>query len=80
MSKKLSAAEMRYVIYRVVKNGYESVSEAKNDPCEFNDGRKMAYYEVLDTIYNQLGIYEQDTKNFGYTENWDKPFLSNEKL
>ena len=76
MRKKLSAAEMRYVIYRVVKNGYGSIDDAKDDPCEFNQGRKMAYYEVLDTIYNQLDIYEQDTKNFGYPDNWEKEFLS----
>ena len=75
MRKKMSAAEMKYVIYRVIKNGYNSIDDAKEDPCEFNRGRKMAYYEVLDTIYNQLDIYEQDTKNFGYPENWDKAFL-----
>ncbi len=74
MSKKLSAAEMKYIIYRVVKNGYESIDEAKNEPHEFNEGRKQAYYEVLDTIYNQLDIYEQDTKNFGYHDNWEKEF------
>ena len=75
MRKKMSAAEMKYVIYRVIKNGYNSIDDAKKDPCEFNRGRKMAYYEVLDTIYNQLDVYEQDTKNFGYPDNWDKAFL-----
>ena len=75
MRKKLSAAEMRYVIYRVVKNGYDSIADARDNPSEFNEGRKLAYYEVLDTIYNQLDIYEQDTKNFGYPDNWDKAFL-----
>ena len=48
---------MKYVIYRVVKNGYDSIEEAREDPTDFNAGRKLAYYEVLDTIYNQLGIY-----------------------
>ncbi|MBQ3335964.1 MAG: hypothetical protein IJG80_01005 [Selenomonadaceae bacterium] len=67
---------MKYIIYRVVKNGYESIDEAKEEPHEFNAGRKQAYYEVLDTIYNQLDIYEQDTKNFGYSEDWEKKFLS----
>ena len=76
MRKRLTPAEMKYIIYRVVKNGYESIDDEKKDPCEFNEGRKLAYYEVLDTIYNQLDIYEQDTKNFGYPDDWDKPFLS----
>ena len=80
MSKKLSVAEMKYIIYRVMKNGYESIDELREDPCEFNEGRRLAYYEVLDTIYNQLGIYEQNQKDFGYSEDWERKFLSNEKL
>ena len=76
MRKKLTPAEMKYVIYRVVKNGYDSIEEAKEDPTDFNAGRKLAYYEVLDTIYNQLGIYEQDTKNFGYPDDWEQPFFA----
>ena len=76
MRKKLSAAEMKYVIYRVIKNGYASIDEAKDEPSEFNEGRKMAYWEVLDTIYNQLDVYEQNTKNFGYPDDWDKPFFA----
>lgn len=76
MSKRLSAAEMKYIIYRVMKNGYESIEELREDPCEFNRGRRLAYYEVLNTIYNRLGICEQDPKEFGYSENWEREFLS----
>ena len=79
MSEKLNFDEMRYVIYRVMKHGYESIDEAKADPCEFNEGRKLAYWEVLDTIYNQLDIYEQDPKDFGYPDDWEKPFFAKEK-
>ena len=76
MSKKLSAAEMKYVIYRVVKNGYASIDEEKAEPTDLNKGRSLAYWEVLDTIYNQLDIYEQDPKEFGYPDDWEKPFFA----
>ena len=76
MRKKLTPAEMKYIIYRVVKNGYRSIDEEKAEPTDFNKGRSLAYWEVLDTIYNQLDIYEQDTKNFGYPEDWEKPFFT----
>lgn len=76
MRKRLTPAEIKYIIYRVVKNGYESIDEEKANPTEFNAGRRLAYYEVLDTIYNQLDVYEQDTKNFGYPDDWEKPFFA----
>ena len=41
-----------------------------------NAGRALAYWEVLDTIYNQLDIYEQDPKDFGYPDDWEKPFFA----
>lgn len=75
MSKKLSAAEMKYIIYRVVKNGYKSIDDEEKEPTSFNSGRALAYWEVLDTIYNQLDIYEQNPKDFGYPEDWEKPFF-----
>ena len=76
MSKKLSAAEMKYIIYRVIKDGYKSIKDEKNEPTDINKGRSLAYWEVLDTIYNRLDICEQNQKNFGYPDNWEKPFFS----
>ncbi|MBQ6006184.1 MAG: hypothetical protein IJT57_01875 [Selenomonadaceae bacterium] len=74
MSKKLSAAEMKYIIYRVLKNGYESTNDEKNKPTDINKGRSLAYWEVLDTIYNRLEICEQNPNDFGYPDNWEKLF------
>ena len=76
MGKRLTSAEMKYIIYRVMKNGYESIEDLREDPCEFNEGRRLAYYEVLDTIYNQLGIYDKNQKEFGYSKDWEREFLS----
>jgi len=74
MSKKLSAAEMRYIIYKIVKSGYESVKKEKNEPTELNKGRSLAYWEILDTIYNRLEICEQNTSNFGYHDDWERKY------
>ena len=66
--------DVKYIIGSVMKYAYESIDEEKADPCDFNSGRRLAYYEVLNTIYNRLDVCEQDPKNFGYSENWEKEF------
>lgn len=80
MGKKISKAEMKYVIGSVIKYAYESIEDEKAEPTDFNKGRRLAYHEVLETIYNQLNIYKQNPKDFGYSEDWEKFFLANEKL
>ncbi len=39
------------IISRIIKRGDEVKKEAST---EFNDGRKLAYYEVVDIIKNEL--------------------------
>ena len=68
--------EMKYIVGSVMEYAYESVEREKSDPCQFNEGRKLAFYEVLDTIYNRLHICDQDPKDFGYSENWEKEFFA----
>ena len=76
MSKRLTAAEMKYIIYCVVKNGYKSIDEENAEPTDINKGRSLAYWEGLDTIYSRLEIYEQDPREFGYPDDWEKPFFA----
>jgi len=33
-------------------------------------------YEVLDTIYNRLEVCGQNPKDFGYPDDWKKPFFA----
>ena len=72
----MDKAVMKYIIGSVMEYAYESVEREKEDPCEFNEGLKLAFYEVLYTIYNRLDIYEQDPKDFGYPDDWEKPFFA----
>lgn len=75
MSRKLGRHEMEFIIARVVKNANDSVIEEKEEPCEFNKGRRQAYYEVLDTIKNELLFREQNLKDYGYDEDWERRLM-----
>ena len=58
--------EFKYIVSRVLDNANDAISEAKENPeDEFYKGRKMAYYEVLDTIKNELKARDADLKEFG---------------
>lgn len=55
-----------YIVSRVLDNANDAISEAKENPeDDFYKGRKMAYYEVLDTIKNELKARDADLKEFG---------------
>lgn len=63
MNNQLTSAELEYIISRVIQNADEASKEA--DGGEFQDGKRLAYYEILDTIKNELEIRDIDTKQFG---------------
>ena len=48
----------------------------KNKNDAFYKGKKLAYYEILDTIKNDLDIDDQDLKAFGLDVNLEKLFYS----
>ncbi len=62
MNKILTESELEFIVSRVIKNAMEASEEEKSD---FNDGKKLAYYEILDTIKNELEIREIETDKFG---------------
>ena len=48
-----------------------AMQSIQNPKDAFKDGRALAYYEVLDTIKNQLEIYDLDANVFGLGMNLD---------
>lgn len=76
MREPLSVDSMKYIIASVIEYAYESVEQEKTDPTAINSGRALAYWEVLDTIYSRLKICDQDPKDFGYPDDWEKPFFT----
>ena len=65
MSNSLTESELEFIISRVIKNAEDAVEESKKDNSAFLDGKKLAYYEILDTIRNELVVREIDLKRFG---------------
>ena len=70
---------IKHIIARVIDNANDALEEErknKNDAFSFYKGKKLAYYEILDTIKNDLDIDDQDLKAFGLDVNLEKMFYS----
>lgn len=63
MMNKLSVSELEFIVSRVLNNANEALSSKDNS--DFAQGKRLAYYEILDTIKNELEVREIDTKDFG---------------
>lgn len=53
---------MRYIIECIVENASNASKLPRN---EFNDAKRLAYYEVINTIKGQLEVNEIDLKDYG---------------
>lgn len=72
----MTEAEIKFIISRVIDNANDAIEEAKqNKDAEFNSGKIFAYYEILDTIKNELIVREQDLKDFGLDIDLERKFL-----
>ena len=51
----MNESTLKYILARVIDNANETMNEAKENPNDdFYKGKRLAYYEVLDTIKNTL--------------------------
>lgn len=66
---------IKFIIARLIDRANESAVEAKELPDDFNKGRRLAYYEVLDTIKSELQVRNVDLKEYGLDVNLEKTFL-----
>lgn len=72
----MNEATLKFIISRIIDNANDSLKEAEtNKDNAFNQGHRLAYYEVLDTIKNELEVNDQDLKEFGLDIDLDKIFL-----
>ena len=72
----MSDSRFQYIVARVVDNAKDCIEEFKDNKGEFFDGKMLAYYEVLDTIKNELMVDNVDLKEFGLDIDLDKVFIS----
>jgi hypothetical protein len=72
----MNDATIKFIISRVIENANDAAEEAKqNKGDDFYKGRKLAYYEILDTIKSELETHDQDPKEFGLDIDLEKTFL-----
>lgn len=72
----MNESTIKFIISRVIDNANDALEEAKeNKNDDFYNGKKLAYYEILDTIKNELKVSEQDLKDFGLDIDLEKTFL-----
>lgn len=60
---KLTESELEFIISRVLDNAKDAAENTEKS--QFNEGKKLAYYEILDTIKNELTVRDIDVKRFG---------------
>lgn len=72
----MNDATIKFIISRVIENANDALEELKQNPKDdFYKGRKLAYYEVLDTIKNELEAKDANLKEFGLDIDLEKTFL-----
>ena len=77
MNDTLTKEGIKYLIARLLERAKEANEERRDNPEDnFQAGRNMAYYEMLDILKTELDIREQDLGEFGLNINLEKTFLS----
>jgi hypothetical protein len=72
----MTDSSIKFIISRVIENAHDAITEAKqNKNDNFYKGRKLAYYEILDIIKNELEVRDIDLKEFGLDIDLEKELL-----
>ena len=75
MNEPLSEDALKYIIGRLIRNANEAVAEGEDNSDIFKQGRKLAYYEMLDILKSELDVREQDLKEFGLDINLEHKYI-----
>ncbi len=66
MKETLNKDTVKYLVGRLLDNANDAVEESnQNKDDAFYQGRRLAYYEMLDILKTELDIRDQDLKEFG---------------
>ena len=72
---EISTEAYKFIINRVLERAFESIEEAKESCDPFDNGRKLAYYEIADIIKGELDVRDADLDEFGLDIDLEKTFL-----
>ena len=77
MSNSITYEDVNSIVEELFRNSDKVIAQATKDKSNlFNAGRKVAYYESLDTIKNWLTIYDKiSSKNYN-DRDFEKNFVS----
>lgn len=66
MAKRMSEDTVKYIVWRALDNANDCISDYKaNRDDPFIQGKMLAYYELLDTISNELSLHGQKLSDYG---------------
>ncbi|MCD7757517.1 MAG: transposase [Clostridiales bacterium] len=67
--KTMTESELEFIVSRLIENANEAYADSENDKTDaFNMGRRLAYFEMLDILKNELDAHGADLKKFGLSE------------
>ena len=67
---------VKLIISRLIERANDSLTESEHNKKDlYYEGRKVAYYEVLDIIKSELYVHDQDLEELGLDINLEKEFL-----
>lgn len=66
----LTESELDFIVSRILSNANKAFQE--NDNSDFENGRRLAYYEMLDTIKNELILRDVDISKYGLNINLEE--------
>ena len=69
----------KYILSRLLERAFESIEEAEENKNAFDDGRKLAYYEIADIIKTKLDVRDATLEEYGLDADLEKLFLVKNK-
>jgi hypothetical protein len=75
-SNHMDKNTLQCIVSRILERAFEARNEYKETPNDiFQQGRHLAYYEVLDIIKSELDIANENLKVYGLDINFERDFL-----
>jgi hypothetical protein len=69
----MNEAVAQFLVARIIDCANYALTEAKeNEGDAFYKGRKLAYYEVLSLLQNELDLHDENLKEYGLDINLEK--------
>ena len=73
MNKELT----KFIIARLIDHANDAIHEEKQHPGDsFYGGQRLAYYQVLNTIKNELDAHDENLEEYGLDINLEEAFFS----